>query len=209
MTPGGAVVARMASAQRAGEERHAALALATAGFPILATVAGTATFEGADALWFDPGTVVVGTGFRTSGGGVSAVRAVLRDQGVDVVEVPLGPGVQHLLGAVTLLDERLAAIHATGATPQLRELLSRRGYRLVEFPVDRELTEGRGMNFVTLGPRRVLMPAGCPAARRRLESAGVDVECVEIGEYLKAAGGLGCLTAILTRDLMRVEGLRS
>src|SRR5204863_9166868 len=47
MTPAGAVLARTASAQRAGEERYAARALADAGYPILATVAGTATFEGA------------------------------------------------------------------------------------------------------------------------------------------------------------------
>lgn len=199
MTRGGAILARMASAQRAGEERYAAEALARAGFPILATVAGTATFEGADALWLDSRTVAVGTGFRTNGRGLAAVRAVLRGSGVDVLEVPLGPGVQHLLGAFTPLDEGLAAIHATGATPPLRELLTRRGCRLIEFPADRELTIGRGMNLVALGPRRVLMPAGCPTIRRRLESAGVHATEVDVGEYLKAAGGLGCLTAILSR----------
>ena len=36
--------------------------------------------------------------------------------------------------------------------------------------------------------------------RRRLEGEGVVVHAVDIGEYLKAAGGLACLTGILARD---------
>jgi N-dimethylarginine dimethylaminohydrolase len=55
------------------------------------------------------------------------------------------------------------------------------------------------MNFVTLRPRRVLMPAGCQGVRARLEAEGIATIEVEIGEYLKAAGGVGCLTGVLRR----------
>lgn len=198
-TPGGVLVGRTAARQRAGEERYAAAALAAAGYPVLATVAGRATLEGADALWLDRGTVMVGVGFRTNAAGVECLRRVLAAQGVEVVTTGLGPGVQHLLGAVTFLDERLAAVHAAAATDELRALLRSRDVRLVEFAPDDELVLRRGMNLVALGPRRVLMPAGAPGIRRRLESVGVTVTEVRVDQHVLAAGALGCMTGILHR----------
>ena len=200
MTPGGAVLGRMASQQRAGEERHVAHALAWAGFPILRTVTGSATFEGADALWLDDETVVIGVGFRTNGSGAEVVQDVLWEQHIRAVTVPLGAGVQHLLGSMAFLDERLVAIHSAAVGDRLRGLLRERDYELIEFESTAELLIGRGMNVVTIAPRHVLMLAGAPSIRRRLESFGVEVEEIETGEYLKAAGGIGCLTGILRRE---------
>ncbi|MFD9317597.1 dimethylarginine dimethylaminohydrolase family protein [Streptomyces sp. NPDC060053] len=199
VTPEGAVLGRTASRQRAGEERHAALALAELGIPILRTVTGTATFEGADALWVDERTVLVGCGFRTNREGFDVVRECLRHQGVEAVAVPLGPGVQHLLGSVVFVDHRRAVLHRAAATGALRRELSERGYSTVELDPDDEVVRRRAMNFVTLAPGRILMPAGCPHTRRALEGAGIAVDTVEVGEYVKAAGALGCLTGVLRR----------
>lgn len=200
MTPAGAVLARMASAQRAGEERHAALALAGAGFPILRTVSGTAVFEGADALWIDPSTVVVGTGFRTNAAGAAEVASAVAGLGARVVTVPLAAGVQHLLGAVVFLGPSTAAVHGAALTPELAGLLAGYGYRVIALPPDEELLVRRGMNLLVLGPGRVLMPAGCPGIRRRLERAGVEAEEIGVGEYLRAAGGIGCVTGVVRRE---------
>ncbi|MGW1146190.1 dimethylarginine dimethylaminohydrolase family protein [Streptomyces sp. NPDC002454] len=199
VTPEGAVLGRTASAQRAGEERYAAVALAGAGIPILHTVRGGATFEGADALWVDDRTLLVGSGFRTNGAGVHAVREVLREQGAEVVPVPLGPGVQHLLGAFVPVDHRRALVYAPAAGDRLGEVLRARGYEVLEFGPDEEVVQRRSLNLVTLAPGRVLMPAGCPHTRRRLEAAGIEVAEAEVDEYVKAAGALGCLTGILHR----------
>jgi N-dimethylarginine dimethylaminohydrolase len=200
MTPEGAVLGRMASAQRAGEERYAAQALAGTGFPILRTVTGTATFEGADGLWVDERTVAVGVGFRTNPAGADVVRRALLPQDAEVVEVPLGQGVQHLLGTVVFLDEQLAAVHSAAMSPQLRRLLGERDYHLVELDADEELVRHMGMNLVVLAPRQVLMPAGAPNIRRKLESVGVQTQEVCVAEHVQAAGGLGCLTGILLRS---------
>jgi N-dimethylarginine dimethylaminohydrolase len=200
MTPAGAVLARMASAQRAGEERHAALALAEAGFPILRTVSGTALFEGADALWIDPSTVIVGTGFRTNAAGAAEVASAVAELGARVVTVPLAPGVQHLLGTVMFLDASTAVVHRAATTPELAALLAEHGYRVIALPPDEELLERRGMNLLVLAPGRVLMPAGCPGIRRTLERAGVAVDEIGVGEYLRAAGGIGCVTGVVRRE---------
>ncbi len=199
MTPEGAVLGRPASEQRAGEERFAAEALAEIGIPILASLRGNALFEGPDVLWLDRRTAVAGVGLRTNPEGLRAVAGVLRTFGVETLRVPMPAGIQHLLGVVNLIDRDLAAIHAGKAPEELKEILRERGFELLEQPADAELTERRGMNFVTLGPRRLVMPAGCPGMRARFEAAGVEVFELEVGEYLKAGGGLGCLVGILRR----------
>ncbi|MHC3470883.1 dimethylarginine dimethylaminohydrolase family protein [Streptomyces sp. 7R007] len=199
-TPQGVVLARPASAQRAGEERHAAAALAALGVPLLRAMTGAAVFEGADALWVDEHTVLLGRGLRTDDAGAGIVREVLAAQGIDTVTVPVGTGVQHLLGSVVFVDRRRAVVHTAALSPSVRTQLALRGYELLELEPDDEVVRRRAMNLVTLGPGRVLMPAGCPVTRRRLESAGLEVFTVEVGEYVKAAGALGCLTGILRRD---------
>ncbi|MEN9785912.1 MAG: hypothetical protein RLZZ299_1176 [Pseudomonadota bacterium] len=197
MTPEGAVVGRMAARQRAGEEAHAARFLADAGVPILLTIRGGGTFEGADALWLDERTVLLGVGRRTNAEGAAQLTALLATMGVTVRPVPLAACVQHLLGAVNLLDADLAAVRTDALTPELRAALG--GRTLLELAPDAEVKDRRAMNFVTLRSRRVLMPTGCPATRARLEAHGVACVEAEVGAYVDAAGGMGCATGILRR----------
>ena len=56
------------------------------------------------------------------------------------------------------------------------------------------------LNFVTLGPRRILMAEGCPATQAFFEEIGIACQTVEIDKLARAAGGIGCLTGILERD---------
>ncbi len=206
MTPEGAILGRPAGVQRAGEERWAAEALALAGVPILRTLTGTATFEGADALWLRPDLVLVGTGVRTNDEGTRQVAAVLAEQGVRVQEVPLPPtGIQHLLGVITLLDEDLAAIHGGHATDAILAHLERLGIEPLILDPGEELLHRRSNNFVTLAPRRIVMPSDCPDTRARLKSRGVHCHELDVDEYVKAAGALGCLTGILSRESSNVE----
>lgn len=198
-TPQGVVLARPAARQRAGEERCLARVLAGLAVPVLFHPFGSATFEGADALWLDPATVLLGSGVRTNREAVAQLRALLAGMGVAVLEVSLPAGVQHLLGVVNFVDRDLAVVNGGRATPQLSELLAGRGVRQIVLAPDAELTAGLGMNFVTLAPRRLLMPAGCPGIRARFRSEGLAVLEAEIGEYRKAAGGIGCLTGVLRR----------
>ncbi len=197
MTPEGAVLARMAAEQRAGEERAMAEVLAGLGVPILRSLRGRATFEGADALWLDEQTVLLGLGRRTNAEAAAQLRPLLADLGVRLVTAPLGAGVQHTLGAVNLLDQGLAAVLSDRLHPEMRAALT--GFDLIELPADHETLHGRAMNFVTVGPRAVVMPARCPQTRARLEAAGVAVVEVDVAAYLLAAGGMACATGVLWR----------
>jgi N-dimethylarginine dimethylaminohydrolase len=201
MTPEGAVLARTAARQRAGEERVAAEALARLGIPILASPRGAATLEGADVLWLRPDRVLVGVGRRTNELGFQFVRDTLRAFGVDTIPIPMPSGVQHLLGIVNFLDARLALVRRDKAPEELWARLKASDIATVPLEPGPEVVERRALGFVGLGERRVLMPSGCPATRSLIESHGLAVDEVDIGEYIQAAGSLACLTGVLHRSV--------
>jgi arginine deiminase len=56
------------------------------------------------------------------------------------------------------------------------------------------------LNFVTIGPRKILMPAGNPITQAFYENLGITCLTVEVGELAKAADAIGCLTRIIERE---------
>lgn len=200
MTPEGAIIARPASTVRAGEERLIARRLAEVGIPILRNVRGTGTFEGADAAWLEAHTVLLATGLRTNEEGAAQVTALLSEMGVHVVHVGLPYGTMHLMGQLRFADHDLA-IAWPGRVPYAAvEALRSGGYTVLFLPDEVEARSGMALNFVTLGPRRILMPAGNPVTQAFYEAAGVTCHTVGVDELVKAAGGIGCLTGILERQ---------
>lgn len=199
MTPEGAILARPASTVRAGEERAVAQKLAALGIPILLSVHGRGTFEGADALWVDPHTVILATGLRTNAEGAAQVEAVLRSLGLDVIRVGLAHGTMHLLGVLNFAGPDLAVAWPWRVPQEAVDALRRRGFRILFPPDEEELRVRMALNFVPLEPYRVLMPADCPRARELYESAGIACMELEIAALRRAAGGMGCLTGILRR----------
>ncbi|HBX70687.1 MAG TPA: hypothetical protein DEH25_15230 [Chloroflexi bacterium] len=81
------------------------------------------------------------------------------------------------------------------------EALQARGFEVLLIPDETEATQGGALNFVTLGPRKILMAAGNPQTQAFLQSQGIQSQTVEIRELLKAAGGIGCLTGIVEREM--------
>lgn len=199
-TPAGVILARPAARQRAGEERFAAEALAKIGVPITMHFRGTATFEGADALWLDKKTVLLGTGVRTNAEGARQLAVFLQEIDVKLIETTLPESSQHLLGIVNFVAPNLAVIHGGKITRHLTDILSARGIKTLVIPDGDELNCHLAMNFVTISPGRVVMPKGGATTKSRLAAAGIEIMELDISEYLKAAGGLACLTGILRRE---------
>ncbi|MFI5361137.1 MAG: dimethylarginine dimethylaminohydrolase family protein [Elusimicrobiota bacterium] len=198
----GAVVARMASVVRAGEEKHASLALSALGVPINRTISGAGLFEGADAVWLDSKTVLCGVGNRTNAEGFRQLREALRPQGVEALASPLPRGVQHLMGILQIVDSDLALLRASVAPRGLARLLEKRAFTIVPVPESDETLLRQGMNVVTAAPRTIVMPRACPALKRLYVEAGMTVAAeVEIGQIMRGAGGLACAAGILGRRI--------
>ena len=200
MTPEGAILARPASRVRAGEERFIAQKLAALGVPILRSIHGSATFEGADAMWLTHESVLVADGLRTTPEGRTQVAATLAELDIETVFVGLPYGAMHLMGTLRIVD-RDVAIAWPGRVPFAAvRALRAHGYAVHFLPDEREALQGFALNFVTLGPRRILMPAGNPHTQQFYESLGIECVTVQVNELTKAAGGIGCLTGVLERE---------
>jgi N-dimethylarginine dimethylaminohydrolase len=200
MTPEGVLVGRPASTVRAGEERLVARRLAELGIPILRTVRGSGTFEGADTAWLDSETVLLATGLRTNREGAAQVAATLHEMGITVVQAGLPHGSMHLMGLLRFADHDLAVAWPGRVPHAAVEVLRARGFSVLFLPDEGEARHGMALNFVTVAPRQILMPAGNPITQSFYEDAGIACHTVRVDELLRAAGGIGCLTGILHRE---------
>ncbi len=200
MTPAGAILGRPASTVRAGEERWIARRLADIGVPILRSVGGYGVFEGADAAWLDESAVIVGRGLRTNLQGAARVAQALDELGVDTVQIDLPHGSMHLMGEIRIVDRDLAYCRPNRTPWTAVRLLEERGYEVRFFPDEEECRTTMGHNFVVLGPRKILVPAGNPRSIEEYEAQGIECVTVEVDELVKCAGAIGCLSAVLERE---------
>jgi N-dimethylarginine dimethylaminohydrolase len=202
MTPQGAIISRMGSAARAGEERFSAAMLAELGVPILMSVHGTGTFEGADIVYLDQGVVLVSFGMRSNREGCRQVAAMLSDIGMEpvIVEMPYGTG--HIDGGLSIVDRRKAIVRPYhcpyGAIEQLRRL----GYDLIEVPDETEAANHMAINLVPVAPGVVVMPAGNPKTERILASHGIECHPVDVSELMKGGGAVHCMTGVIHREAL-------
>ena len=200
MTPEGAILGRPASAVRAGEERWVAGALSELGVPILRSVRGEGTFEGADLMWLAPDAALLAQGLRTNAEGAAQIQATLEEMGIQTVHTQLPTGTMHLMGQLRIVDSTLA-IGWPGRLPEdAVEALESFGFRVVFLPDESEARESFALNFVVLGPREIVMPRGNPTTQAFYEELGITCHTVEVGEIARAAGSIGCLTGILKRE---------
>ena len=200
MTPQGAILARPAGEIRSGEERAVARRLADIGVPILKTLTGSATFEGADLMWLDDRTVMIGRGHRTNQAAIEQISTVMEEIGCIALPVDLPYGTMHFMGMLRIVDRDLAVCWPRRTPLATVRALQDRGYEVI-FPSYTDDSESyRAMNFVTLGPRRILMVDGLSPYQKFLERHQVECSTVVTDELSKAAGSVGCLTGVLSRE---------
>ncbi|MGE4131825.1 MAG: dimethylarginine dimethylaminohydrolase family protein [Bdellovibrionales bacterium] len=200
----GVVLARMASEIRAGEEALVFNHLATSGTFLRGSISGRATFEGADALWLDCKTVLVGVGNRTNAEGFRQLESLLATQGIKCLKHEMPGGAQHLLGLLQIVDRHLALVRHELTSKKLISLLRNRGFQVHSVPESREVCEGLGFNFVTVAPKKIIMAAHCPELKNLYQQLGLQVLAeIEIDQLVNAAGGIACATGILDRQVVR------
>jgi N-dimethylarginine dimethylaminohydrolase len=200
---GGAILLNMGKTLRGDEPAAVGRSYESLGIPVFGRLTEEARAEGGDLLWVDHDTLAVGQGFRTNAEGLGRLEDLLRPSGIDLVPVPLphfkGREVcLHLMSIISIVDDDLAVVFAPLLAGSFREEIEGRGFRLVEVP--EEEFDSMGPNVLALAPRHCVILEGNPVTRRRLESAGCDVETYKGNEIsLKAEGGPTCLTRPVLR----------
>ena len=199
----GVILCNMGKPERRTEPAAQEAVLRAADVPIHGRLTGEARLEGGDVCWIDERTLAVGRGYRTNAAGIGALGELLAGWVDDVLVVPLphwrGPGdVFHLMSMVSPIDRDLFLVYAPLLPVPFREALLERGIELVEVP-DAEF-ETLGTNVLALAGREVVMLAGNPETRARLEHAGTTVHEFAGREICwKGGGGPTCLTRPLAR----------
>lgn len=202
----GAILCSMGKEARRGEPAVLEAAYGALGIPVLGRIENEGRLEGGDVAWLGPRHVAVGRGYRTNDEGIRQLTALLGDAVDEVVVVPLphwnGPAdVFHLMSVISPVADDLAVVYSPLLPVPFRERLLALGMGLVEVP-DEEF-DTLGCNVLAVAPRRVVVAAGSPETRRRLEEAGVEVHVYEGAEIsAKGCGGPTCLTRPLEREGM-------
>mgnify|MGYP001027272612 CR=1 FL=1 len=206
MTPEGAIVTRPAMEARRGEERYAAKALADLGVPIIRTICGSATFEGAMVMWVDRHTAILACGVRTNREGFEMVEHELKRMGVtEVVPMQVPYGHAHIDGNLNLASHDVALIHASQVPYDVCDVLKRKGYKLLECPSQTEAKQSFAINFVAIKPGLIAMPAGNPRSQELLEKNGITVIPVDLSEILAAAHKIEDTDEVLQAKLKEIR----
>ena len=201
MTPRGAIMSRMFSPVRRGEVVHARKAIEGLGIGVRKVVHAPGTFEGADALWVTQRFVIIGVGKRTNREGARQVREELKKDGITCMDLPAPEASVHLLGCVQLIDEFLAVLRIDNIPAEIVDVLKEHRIKIIGVNDNIELTEKHAMNFVTIAPHKIIMPADCPKTKRMLHALGIKIAGeVGIAQLINGGGGLACATGILSRE---------
>lgn len=201
MTPEGAIVCRPGIAARRGEERYAAQALSKLGVPIVRTINGEGFFDGACALWVDRQTVILGTGARANKIGAAQVEYELRNMGVsEIIPMQIPYGHAHLDGLLNFVDKKKVLLFPWQVAYDVVKPLLDKGFEVIEATDIEEVKVNMCVNIVALEPGKILMPAGSPNTKKKLEKSGVEVIDVHLDEIMKGWGAIHCMSVFLNRD---------
>jgi N-dimethylarginine dimethylaminohydrolase len=198
MVKGGAIVCRMGTRIRRGEELAVTRTLAKLGVPILRTLSGAALMEGGSFAWINDRTAVIGCGIRVNREGAEQVGEVLRRQGVELLIIDLVGYDIHIDGSFQMIDKDLAIVDPFGLPYSFLEKLKALKIQTVEIsPADDKWI----INSLAVAPGELLMPEG--ATNQTLDALaahGVKWTVVPYGKMQLNGGGIHCSTTPLIRD---------
>ena len=198
MVKGGAIVCRMGTRIRRGEELAITRTLAKLGIPVLRTLSGTAVMEGGSFAWINPTTCVIGCGIRVNREGAEQIGEVLKRQGVELIVIDLVGYDIHIDGSFQMIDRDLAIVDPFGLPFSFLERLKELRVRTIEItPADNKWI----VNSLALAPGELIMPEG--ATNRTLDQLaahGVNWTTLPYDKMQLNGGGIHCSTTPLIRD---------
>jgi N-dimethylarginine dimethylaminohydrolase len=203
MTDRGAICLNMGKAARRGEPAAHREFYRQLGIPVAGEIRPPGTVEAGDMVWLDNKTLLVGRGYRTNGAGIEQLRALLGEQGVEVVAAPLphggGPGCcLHLMSLMSMLDEGTVLVDLPWLAAETVQLLCERGLGFVE--IDARERDTLACNVLALGEKRLLAIEENGRTNERLRKAGFEVRTFAASEIgINGGGGPTCLTRPIWR----------
>ena len=180
VTPTVAVITRPGAEARRGEEQSVAPVLEQ--YRKLARIEAPGTLEGGDVLTVG-GTVFVGISERTNAEGASQLGGILAEHGMACCPIRVAAGL-HLKSSLNHVGGDVLLV-----TPDFADRPELDGYRRIVIDEGEEYAANTLLVNDTL-----IVPAGFPSTRRKLETLGMPILELDMSEAQKMDGGLTCLS---------------
>jgi arginine dihydrolase len=183
-----AVLSRFRHSERQGEEEHWDQALTERGFTVH-RLPRDLSFEGAGDALFVGDRLYCGWGFRTDHGSHAIVGRLLD---VEVVSLHLvDEHFYHLDTCFCPIDEQTVLFAPAAFTQESARLVRCTVPHVIEVPV--EVAAGFACNALRVGDR-VVSSSSVSRLEAPLQAAGYDTVALPMGEFMKAGGGVRCLS---------------
>lgn len=177
-----AIMLNVGAATRRGEGEAIGKVLSRIKRPVHMEPPGT--LEGGDVLHVEE-TLFVGLTARTTTDGVDALRMILDGQGIRVVPVET-EGALHLKSVCAYLGDGHLVV-----CPGHFDDSAFADYQRIEVPSE----EAYAANCLSVNGK-VIMAAGYPITKQRIEAAGFATAEVPVTEFRKGDGGVSCLSIL-------------
>ena len=185
---GKAVLSNFHHAQRQGEEGYWRAALEALGFDVR-ELPRSLSFEGAGDALFVGNRLFIGSGFRTYRAAHAPVAEIL---GVEAVSLELvDPRFYHLDTCFCPIDEDTVLCAPEAFSAESAALIRRHVPNVIQVPLD--VAAGFACNAMPLGDRVISSLAACKL-EEPLAEAGFTIIALPMSEFMKAGGGVRCLS---------------
>jgi N-dimethylarginine dimethylaminohydrolase len=198
MTPWGMIIGQMAQWWRRGEYGPVLDFCFDNDLPVYDKVTA-GSYEGGDFMLVKPGHLLLGySGERSQEQAAMQIRLWFEQEGWDVCLYEFDPYFVHADCTIGLLTDNLVAACTDVVTPEVQTWLTSLGIEILDVPF-RYVTD-LGINVVSLGDERVLMPKQSDFLAERCRSLGLTVYDPDVSAITRVGGGIHCMCQPLRRD---------
>ncbi len=198
MTPWGMIIGQMAQWWRRGEYGPALDFCFENDIPIYDKVTAGA-YEGGDFMIVKPGHLLLGySGQRSQGEAAEQIRRWFEGEGWDVCLYEFDPYFVHADCTIGMLTDNLAAVCTDVVNPEVQDWLRGLGIELLDVPF--RYIGSLGINVVSLGADRVLMPKQSDYLAGKCRALGLQVYDPDVSAITMVGGGIHCMCQPLKRD---------
>jgi N-dimethylarginine dimethylaminohydrolase len=198
MTPWGMIIGQMAQWWRRGEYGPVLDFCYQNDVPIYDKVTAGA-YEGGDFMIVKPGHLLLGySGERSQQEAAEQIKRWFESEGWDVCLYEFDPYFVHTDCTVGMLTDNLAAVCTDVVNPDVQDWLHALGIELLEVPF--RYVSSLGINVVSLGADRVLLPKQSDFLADKCRGLGLKVYDPDVSAITMVGGGIHCMCQPLLRD---------
>jgi N-dimethylarginine dimethylaminohydrolase len=198
MTPWGMIIGQMAQWWRRGEYGPVLDFCFENKLPIYDKVTAGA-YEGGDFMIVKPGHLLLGySGERSQEQGALQIKRWFEAEGWDVCLYEFDPYFVHADCTLGMLTGGLIAACTDVVTPEVQAWLQGLGIELLDVPF--RYVGNLGINVVSLGEDRVLMPKQSDYLADKCRGLGLKVYDPDVSAITVVGGGIHCMCQPLKRD---------